>query len=192
MLDGYTGTEQRSVVKQLALTAINARSLTAAYQAFRNEQDTGAKQKKLTNNQLQELLESFIEQNKAIEQYIGTDKGVELMAIDGRITARIINYFTNMNIPVLTIHDSYIVPMGYEQQLHEQMDKTTEQELKGYRVNLKYEVLTYNQINNQYNLLEDKHLMVEGLNQLNKQSKPIRTEEYKVRLNEWNKWINSH
>lgn len=190
MLEGYTATEQRSVVKQLALTAINARSLTAAYQAFRNEQDTGTKQKKLTNNQLQELLEGFIEQNKAIEQYIATDKGVELMAIDGRITARIINYFTNMNIPVLTIHDSYIVPMGYEQQLHEQMDKATEQELKGYRVNLKYEVLTYNQINNQYNLLEDKHLMVEGLNQLSKQSKPIRTEEYKVRLNEWNEWIN--
>jgi hypothetical protein len=109
------------------------------------------------------------------------------MAIDGRITSRIINNFTNLNIPVLTIHDSYIVPEGHEERLVEQMDKATEAELNGFKVRLKFEVLSYGEVKNNYNQQEDKHLLLKALDQL-KQTSTIRTQAYKHRLNEFMLW----
>jgi hypothetical protein len=172
----------------MALTAINANSRSSTYQAFRDEQETGSKEKSLKNNELELLLDEFIHQNKTIEQYIGTDKGVELMAIDGRITSRIINSFTSSNIPVLTIHDSYIVPEGYEERLVEQMDKAAAAELNGFKVKLKFEVLSYGEIKNIYRLQEDIHLRLQALEQLKRQSKSTRTQQYKDRLNEFKLW----
>jgi hypothetical protein len=188
VLEDFNATQQRSIVKQLALTALNANSLSSTYQAFRDEQETKSDEKSLKNKELELLLDEFINQNKTIEQYIGTDKGVELMAIDGRITSRIINSFTNLNIPVLTIHDSYIVPEGHEERLVEQMDKATEAELNGFKVRLKFEVLSYGEINNQYNQQEDIHLKLQALNKLKQHSKVIKTEQYKDRLNEFKLW----
>jgi hypothetical protein len=187
VLEGFNATQQRSIVKQLALTALNANSLSATYQAFRDEQETKSDEKSLKNKELELLLDEFINQNKTIEQYIGTDKGVELMAVDGRITSRIINSFTNLNIPVLTIHDSYIVPEGHEEQFVEQMDKATEAELNGFKVRLKFEVLSYGEVKNIYKQQEDKHLLLKALDQL-KQTSTNRTEAYKHRLNEFNLW----
>ena len=188
VLEDFNATQQRSIVKQLALTALNANSLSSTYQAFRDEQETKSDEKSLKNKELELLLDEFINQNKTIEQYIGTDKGVELMAIDGRITSRIINSFTNLNIPVLTIHDSYIVPEGHEERLVEQMDKATEAELNGFKVRLKFEVLSYGEINNQYNQQDDMHLKLQALTKLKQQSKVIKTEQYKDRLNEFMLW----
>ena len=188
VLEGFDATQQRKIVKQLALTAINANLRSSTYQAFRDEQETGSKEKSLKNNELELLLDEFIHQNKTIEQYIGTDKGVELMAIDGRITSRIINSFTRSNIPVLTIHDSYIVPGGYEERLVEQMDKAAAAELNGFKVKLKFEVLSYGEIKNIYRLQEDIHLRLQALEQLKRQSKSTRTQQYKDRLNEFKLW----
>jgi hypothetical protein len=188
VLESFDATQQRKIVKQLALTALNANSLSATYQAFRDEQETKSNEKSLKNRELELLLDEFINQNRTIEQYIGTDKGVELMAIDGRITSRIINRFTNLNIPVLTIHDSYIVPEGYEERLVEEMDESTEAELNGFKVKLKFEVLSYGEIKNIYSLQEDIHLRLQALEQLKQQSKVTRTKRYKDRLNEFRLW----
>jgi hypothetical protein len=189
VLEGFNATQQRSIIKQLALTAINANSLKTTFQAFRDAQETDSVEKSLKNSELELLLDEFINQNKTIEHYIGTDKGVELMAVDGRITSRIINNFTNLNIPVLTIHDSYIIPEGHEEQLVEQMDKATEAELNGFKVRLKFEVLSYGEVKSIYKQQEDKHLLLKALNQLKQAStKTNRTEAYKHRLNEFNLW----
>ncbi|MDG0978488.1 MAG: hypothetical protein P8O79_02065 [Halieaceae bacterium] len=188
VLEDFDTTQQRKIVKQLALTALNANSRSATYQAFRDEQEAGTKERSLKNNELELLLDEFIHQNKTIEQYIGTDKGVELMALDGRITSRIINSFTSLNIPVLTIHDSYIVPEGHEERLVEQMDKATAAELNGFKVRLKYEVLSYGEIKNIYSPQEDIHLKQQALDNLKQQSKVLRTDQYKDRLNEFTLW----
>jgi hypothetical protein len=188
VLEGFNATQQRSIVKQLALTAINANSLKETFQAFRDAQKTDTVEKSLKNTHLELLLDEFINQNKTIKHYIGTDKGVELMAVDGRITSRIINTFTNLNIPVLTIHDSYIVPEGHEEQLVEQMDKATKAELNGFKVRLKFEVLSYGEVKNNYKQQEDKHLLLKALDQLKQASTTTRTEAYKHRLNEFNLW----
>ena len=107
---GFKEAEQRKIVKGIALMGINAKNPKKAFTAFRQDQQTGSVEKSMTDKQLQLLLDGFKEKHPAIADSICTDKGVELMAVDGRITSKVINYFTQKNIPVLTVHDSYITP----------------------------------------------------------------------------------
>ena len=139
VLNGLTAEQQRSDVKQLALTAINARHRTSAFNAFRankNADNPTARPISYTNAMLDQLLEEFLEINRPIEQYVCTDKGVELMALDGRITTHIIEHFTDKNIPVLTIHDSYVIQMQYEMELISVMQEAGRREtgLKDFTV----------------------------------------------------------
>ena len=39
---------------------------------------------------------------------LGSDAGIDLMNEDSRITEHVIERFTALEIPVLTVHDSYI------------------------------------------------------------------------------------
>jgi len=55
--------------------------------------------------------------------------GVKLMAMDGRITTKVINHFTNKGIPVLTVHDSYILDIEYQKELNEVMSEAITAEL---------------------------------------------------------------
>ena len=100
---------QRKRVKLLVLQAINASSRKSAFSAFRQNAKMGTPEKKLTNQYLQELLEAFLEEHPVLERFIATDAGVDLMRIDSDITEKIIAQMTKQKIPVLTIHDSYIV-----------------------------------------------------------------------------------
>lgn len=139
VLNGLTAEQQRSDVKQLALTAINARDRTSAFNAFRankNADNPAARSISYTNAVLDHLLEEFLQINRPIEQYLCTDKGVELMALDGSITTHVIEHFTDKNIPVLTIHDSYVIQMQYEMELMSVMQEAGRREtgLKDFTV----------------------------------------------------------
>ena len=100
---------QRKRVKSLILQAINANSRKAAFSAFRNNAKSGTPEKRLTNKYLDQLLNAFLEEHPDLSEFIATDKGVDLMRMDSDITEEIIRLMTKEGIPVLTIHDSYIV-----------------------------------------------------------------------------------
>ena len=51
------------------------------------------------------------------------------MAIDGNITTRLIEHFTYKNVPILTVHDSYIVKFGSEDELIRVMNDACAKEL---------------------------------------------------------------
>jgi hypothetical protein len=128
-----TDKQRRSAVKLLALTAINAKDRKTAFMAFRNEmnrEQAGADNKiSFTDDLLTVLLEGFLYENPSIAHYLCADKGVELMAIDGNITSRLVEHFTQKNIPILTVHDSYIVEFEYEDELIRVMNNACEKEL---------------------------------------------------------------
>jgi len=134
---------QRDVIKQLVLTAINAKTLKATFSAFRSSQKKGSPPKKYKDKQLQVLLDAFIESNQSIRGYLCSDFGVKLMAIDGRITNRIINHFTAQGIPILSVHDSYITQDEYTEELNGVMNDAIAEEI-GFRVNIKSEGISYN------------------------------------------------
>lgn len=125
----FTQEEQRAITKGLVLTAINAKSRKAAFKAFREGQKKGSALKRLKDAQLSTILDAFCSNNQPIEHYLCKDMGVKLMAMDGRITAKVINHFTKKGVPVLTVHDSYLVDIEYQKELNEVMNEAITAEL---------------------------------------------------------------
>lgn len=117
------GPVPRSICKLLLLVAINAKDETSAFQAFRSEAETGSPEKRISNGMLQSVLDGLRAKHSVIADYFVNDAGIDLMNQDGQITDRILSAFTEANIPILSIHDSYIVPLAHERKLKAEMRK---------------------------------------------------------------------
>tara|TARA_Y100000588_G_scaffold384790_1_gene476790 strand:+ start:1208 stop:1549 length:342 start_codon:yes stop_codon:yes gene_type:complete len=61
--------------------------------------------------------------HKPIASYLAHSGGMELQYLDSQITEEIVNYFTMRGIPILCVHDSYIIWKEYLQDLRFQMNK---------------------------------------------------------------------
>jgi len=112
----------REVYKKLLLIAINT-SPESVPKAFRGDWSKGAPEKHLTDKTLYRLLSLLRSRHTPIANYFHTGAGLDVQNIDSRMTERIVEHFTRKGIPVLTIHDSYVIPAQYEAELREQMDK---------------------------------------------------------------------
>ena len=194
-LEPLTPKQQRKDVKLLVLTAINARDRRSAYNAFRDEKNREQRhlpenQKvSYTNEMLKCLLDQFVEENKPINNYLCTDSGVDLMAIDGRITTRIIDHFTRKKIAVLTVHDSYVIQSQYEQELIDQMVYSTKAEIGDFYFKKKQEKLSptvvteFTRMDNQINVLDGYQSIAESI---------VRTEGYKIRYERFVRYLNDY
>ena len=131
----FSSDDARKLTKGLVLNAINAKDEKSAFQAFRNEQKAGSDFKSIKDTALRKVIDAFIEANPEIEGDLFGDKGVELMAIDGRITFDIIEYFTNKGIPVLSVHDSYITTEEHSSKLYQRMRFAIMSEMAPYNPN---------------------------------------------------------
>ena len=139
LLLNFSTKEQRKIVKGVVLNAINANNTKTAYAAYRQQQETGSRKKSLKDKQLESLLEAFKNKHPKIQESLCSDKGVELMHMDGRITAKVIKHFTNKNIPILSIHDSYITQNQHTSELRKVMNKVVAEELNGFKINIDQE-----------------------------------------------------
>jgi hypothetical protein len=101
--------EQRKVIKRLILPALNARSPAKAFGSFRERCPTGSVFKKLTNAQLLKVLQTFEDFYPHLRGVFGQDQGIRLMNIDSRIAEVVLRHFTGQGVPVLCIHDSFII-----------------------------------------------------------------------------------
>ena len=111
----------RNLCKDLLLMAINATTEKKTFQAFRDESPTGSVQKSLSNTELAKILNLLKEKHKFISHKFGSDAGISLMNQDARITELIVEWFTGNELPILAIHDGYIVPLGLKDELDQQM-----------------------------------------------------------------------
>jgi hypothetical protein len=111
------------------------------------------------------------------------------MAIDGRITTRIIEHFTRKKIPVLTVHDSYVIQTQYEQELIDQMVYATKAEIGDFNFQKKQEklspnlVATFAKADNQRNVLKDYQSMADSI---------VRTEGYKIRYERFVRYLSEY
>lgn len=196
--EGLDAEQQRKDVKQLALTAINAKDRPSAYSAFRNEKNKersgqpGKEKVSYTDKLLDTLLDGFLDFNSPISHYVCTDKGVELMALDGRITAHIIRVSTDQGIPILTVHDSYIVPAQHERQLEAAMTEACEKELGIRGFTVKGEKLTPNRAvaitTGPYS--HDKRFALDAIDSF--AEKTVRVDGYTKRLSRWRAFKERH
>ena len=186
LLLDFTAQEQREIVKELVLMAINAKTIKKAYQSFVNEQPKDSRQKKLNHKTLGLLLDAFKKKHPEIQEALGSDKGVELMHLDGRITAKVITHFTNKNIPILSIHDSYITQNQHTTELENVMNKVVAEELNGFKINIKQEGVGIDQVQafknqDRANALDYNYDKVPSYK---------RTEGFKKRNKRHNEWLN--
>ena len=130
-LPEFSKEKQQADLKLLVLTALNAASKREAYAAFRGERNSvqSDSSPNYTDDLLNRMLGAFLEEHPAIEKYLCSDCGVELMALDARITTRIIERFVASKKVILTIHDSYIVEANEDEWLQRVMKEACEREI---------------------------------------------------------------
>ncbi|WP_312530343.1 hypothetical protein [Paracoccus sp. (in: a-proteobacteria)] len=120
---GIEAAEQRKLVKLLVLTALNARNLNATCSAFRDSLSVGHPAKKLKNKALEKVLTALTERLPFLEDTLSADKGIGLMFTDSQILGRVIDQCTAMSLPILTVHDSVIVPYTHTKLVHQAMEQ---------------------------------------------------------------------
>lgn len=103
----------RDLCKKLFAAAINATNEQKAIE--------GVSGKGLTHAKLRAILALLKEKHQPIANRFGSGVGLKMMNREAQITERIIEHFTQQGIPVLTVHDSYIVAREHEKELDEQM-----------------------------------------------------------------------
>ena len=122
-----TKEQQRAYVKLLVLMGINADSDKKAYQAFRNNDRKDKVASSLTDIQLGELLKGFINKHPQFDGVLNTGQALRLMNIDSQIANMVLDHFTQKDIPVLCIHDSFIIQYDKEPELRRILDRATHQ-----------------------------------------------------------------
>lgn len=124
-LEGYEQTKRmRAFLKDVLLVAINATSQESSKNAIDkkvnfNEDGCGwVKQAKLDT---EEILEDFFEFHSEIREYFNSRVGVNLQYYDSLMAEYVINKFTLDYIPILCIHDSFIIPSFMRDKLEDAM-----------------------------------------------------------------------
>ena len=109
VLPGVPAELQRAVVKQLVLTALNAKDRKSAFQSFREGWPANHYGKGLSNEELSFLLDAFTAQHPHLKDQVCADQGIRLMNVDARIAELVHRHFTAQGVPVLSVHDSFII-----------------------------------------------------------------------------------
>ena len=116
---------QRKLVKGFVLLSINAANQDQAYKAFRGKHSSDFNFP-LTKGLFQQVHDAFVKDHPALEDCLYSDQGIRLMNIDSQIVGRIIASYVEHNKPILSIHDSFIVPDDDKASLEEAMEKISE------------------------------------------------------------------
>ena len=118
---------QRDYVKLLVLMAINAESDKLAFKALRNNDRSDKLGQSLTDKQLGILLDKFMEKHPHLKGVLNTGQALRLMWVDSQIANLVLDHFTQEEIPVLCIHDSFIIQYDKEPELRDILDQATHQ-----------------------------------------------------------------
>ena len=86
-----------------------------------------------------------MEVNPSLEASLCSDKGIGLMYTDSQITSVIINKFTAMGKPILSVHDSYIIGSEEVGLLVDAMKEATI-EVVGVNLEAKQDRISYSQL----------------------------------------------
>ena len=138
----------RDITKLFFLLAFNASDETALYKAFRSELDYEKYPYSFPDKVLAELLQNIKQIHPDVAHMICTGAGLMLMNMDSKIAEYIIRDFVKTNTPILTVHDSFIVPVGQEDRLDNLMKEAFNDVTKKNKVKVKFnENITMRAIN---------------------------------------------
>tara|TARA_B100001057_G_C22780088_1_gene923296 strand:+ start:29 stop:1510 length:1482 start_codon:yes stop_codon:yes gene_type:complete len=128
----------RNINKLFFLLSLNASNETSLFKAFRSELDYKEYPYKFPDRVLRKLLEDIRSIHPQISHLICSGAGLRLMSLDSQIVEYIIKDFIKSNTPILTVHDSFVVPFGQEDRLDKLMKEAFFTITKQEKVNIKY------------------------------------------------------
>lgn len=112
---------KRKLFKQIILKAINAEDKSSAIKATRDKLLEVSRKNPVSIDvpyeDLEDMLDHFLEVHEPIAKYLCSNSGLMLMNLDSRIAEKVIEHFTNQNVMVLCIHDSFIIQNRYRDEL---------------------------------------------------------------------------
>lgn len=121
LLDGYEHTEDmRDLLKQVLLCSINAANRTKAIQAINMEINFNPEKYGWVREDeidLGQLVDALATKHSSLEGDFFSGSGIRLQNFDSLIAEKIINHFTRQNIPVLCIHDSFVIQTDKAEEL---------------------------------------------------------------------------
>ena len=137
----------RTVTKLFFLLSLNAKDEASLYKAFRSELYYHQYPYSFTDDVLAELLSAIRIFHQDIGTLICSGAGLRLMNIDSRICEYVIADFVKTDTPILTVHDSFIVPFDEEDRLHALMKEAFNVVTNQTRIKVKFnENLTKSQL----------------------------------------------
>ena len=116
----------RDITKLFFLLSLNASDEQALFKAFRSELNYKAYPYTFPDEVLAALLDTIKQGHPDIAHLICSGAGLKLMNIDSRICEYVIADFVRTGTPILTVHDSFIVPFEEEDRLLQLMKKAFE------------------------------------------------------------------
>ena len=128
----------RDITKLLFLLGFNASDEQSLFKAFRSELDYTAYPYSFPDDVLSELLDGIKERHPKISHLICSGAGLRLMNLDSCICEYVIEKFVERDTPILTVHDSFIVPFGTERELDRVMKEAFKRVTKQRHVKAKY------------------------------------------------------
>ena len=133
ILKGF-GLKNRKLVKDVVNIALNMKTKKNFMNNIKNAlfmEGLDQQRKGLLNpydipskNLVKKIIESFEKEHPLISNHLFTGVGLQLMNTDSSIAEYILKQFVNKEIPVLCIHDSFMVNTKYESLLREIMVKS--------------------------------------------------------------------
>ena len=173
----------RDVVKQLTLLAFNASNENSLFKAFRSEFDykNYSVRYSFSDEKLSEILQCIKDKHPLIKDLINTGAGLELMNIDSKIAEYVIKDFVETDTPILTVHDSFIVPFGEEERLEKLMKEAFVYVTNKNKTKVKFNKnLTLGQVNQaKYSTGPDRDYYLDSMHAVNES---VATEGYSRRL----------
>ncbi len=128
----------RQITKLLFLLGFNARDEQSLFKAFRNELDYTAYPYSFPDDVLSELLDGIKDRHPKISHLICSGAGMRLMSLDSQMCEYVIEKFVERDTPILTVHDSFIVPFGTERELDRVMKEAFKRVTNQSQVKAKY------------------------------------------------------
>jgi hypothetical protein len=108
----------RNFLKLILLVSINVKkgkkkdtsqATKAVREEIRTNEDLEWIKSTYDNNKIEQIINDFADYHKDIKKYFYSGLGLNLQYIDSQIASLLINHFTRLDIPILCVHDSFVI-----------------------------------------------------------------------------------
>ena len=124
----------RALYKLIGLVSINAGTLKSALNSIRNElrKSSGKyfRLEDLSDKSIMKYYQKWTDHHAPIKKYLNADIGIKLQYYDSKIASGVVKHFTAKDVPVLVVHDSFVIEKKHEADLRAVMVKEYEKIFK--------------------------------------------------------------